>query len=53
MANALVDNNGHWSHEIEVELEDKCDLDRFPKLISPRDEQSFSSKYISELISWL
>lgn len=40
----LVDNNGHWSHEIEVELENKCSFDRFPKLISPRDDQSFSSK---------
>lgn len=46
----LVDNNGHWSNEVENELEHLTHIDRFPKLISPRDEGAESGRTIHRAI---
>lgn len=46
----LVDNNGHWSNAVETELEQSTHIDRFPKLISPRDEGAESGKTIHRVI---
>jgi len=31
-----VDSSGHWHAEIEEELNDICDCERLPKLLTPR-----------------
>lgn len=41
---SLVDNNGHWDTTIEADLEQDCVFERFPKLLSPREDADHSVK---------
>lgn len=46
----LVDNNGHWNNDVETELEQITNIERYPKLISPREEISQFGKSLHRAI---
>jgi hypothetical protein len=37
MLDSLVDASGHWGHEAELELAGVCSCERFPKMLTPRE----------------
>lgn len=47
----LVDNNGHWSNVVNTQLEPVTCIERFPKLISPRDKNVESCKAIHRAVT--
>lgn len=40
----LIDNNGHWDTALEEQLQATCKFERFPRLMTPREEDKENNR---------
>ncbi len=40
----LIDNNGHWDTSLETKLQETCRFERFPRLMTPREEDQETNR---------